>query len=87
MTRVDAGDVGHDELAELGVFDERGFLQSCDFVVVDLHHVVIGQRSTRLVVDLEAGVEFQHVQQLETDEKRNILNQNPIHFKVIHKNG
>ena len=64
LARVDAGDVGQDELAEFGIFDEGGFLQSCDFIVVDLHHVVIGQRSACLIVDLETRVELQHIQQL-----------------------
>ena len=71
---VDAGDVGQHEFAQLGIFDESSFLKGRDFVVMDLHHIVIGQRVPCLIVDLETRIEFQHVQQLskkKTIEKKN----------------
>ena len=69
LGRVDAGHVGQNEAAQFGIFDQQRLLQRRDAAVVQLGHVLIGQRVARLVVDLEARVKLEHVQQLQNHKQ------------------
>lgn len=49
---------------------EQIYLQRYDFRVVYLRHIVIGEGVAGLIVDLEACVKLEHVQQLRMRDKQ-----------------
>jgi hypothetical protein len=68
FTGIDAGHVGQRKPPQFRVFDKHGFLECCDAIIVELHHVVVRQRIAGLIIDFKTGVEFEHVQQLKQKE-------------------
>jgi len=59
-----AAHIGQSKYPQTGKLGEHRPLERGDLLVVQLGHVVIRERTAGDVVDLEAGVELQHVQEL-----------------------
>ena len=74
ITSLNASNVGQDKTPQIGKFDESSFLKGRYTVVVKLRHVAVRQRVTRLVVNLKASVEFQHVQKLNKQHRFTKIN-------------
>lgn len=78
LSSVDAGDVRQREVSQVGKLSERSLLKRCDLFVVRLCHVVVAQAVAGLVVDLEARIKLEHLQQLESRQRKRIINWNSI---------
>lgn len=50
---------------------KKKYLKGYDFWVVHLRHVMIGKRVAGLVIDLETGIELQHIQELQNKDNKN----------------
>lgn len=73
IARIHAGHISQGKALQIRVLDEGRLLQRCDPVVMEFRHVPIHQRLAGLIVDFEIGIEFQHVQQLENNNKNLII--------------
>lgn len=75
--------VGQGEHAQIGELAKGRSLQGGDLGVVQLGHIMISQRITGGVVDLEAEVELQHVEQLRGRKGSLIGDPLPLKFNNI----